>query len=73
MKIITLVTTVARGKDGTQVYTPPGEVDLDDDTAKALLARGQAVTLKQAKAEAEAEEAGPKVKQQGGGPKVKGQ
>lgn len=73
MKVFTLVTTVSLDKEGNTISTPPGEVELDEGSAKSLLARGQAKTLGEAKAEAEADESGPKVKTQGSGPKVKGQ
>lgn len=73
MKIHTLVTTVALDKEGNSVSTPPGVVDLDDATAKALLARGQAKTIAEAKADDEAEEGGVQIKTGGKGPKVVGQ
>lgn len=65
MKVVTLVTTVKLDKDGNSVNTPPGLVDLDDETAKAMIARGQAKTVEDAKAEAAAESAGPTVKNVG--------
>lgn len=71
MKVHTLVTTISLDKGGKSVSTPPGVVDLDDETAKALLARGQAKTLAEAKADAEADEGGVKVKTEGDGPQVK--
>ena len=73
MKIVTLVTTVALDKDGNQVSTPPGVVDLDDKTAKDLLKRGLAKTVEKAKAEDDAKEGGVQVKTDGKGPKVEGQ
>lgn len=64
MKVLTLVTTVKLSKDGSHISTPPGVVDLDDETAEQLLARGQAKTLDEVKAEEAAASSGPSVKQQ---------
>lgn len=63
MKIVSSVTLVSLDKDGKHVNTPPGFVDVDEETAKTLIARGQAKTLDDAKAEAKAESEGPSVKQ----------
>lgn len=73
MKVQSLVTTVKLDKAGAPVATPPGVVDLPEDEALALIARGSAKHLEEeagekpakagksgkgkAKADAEAEEA----------------
>lgn len=64
MKIVSLVSLVSIDKEGNQVTTLPGVVDVDEETAKQLLARGQAKSLEDAKAEAKAEAEGVTVKQQ---------
>lgn len=61
MKIITSVTVIARNKDGKDVATPPGEIDLDEATANELIARGQAKTVADAKAEAKVAASGVQV------------
>jgi hypothetical protein len=71
MKIITLVTTITRDKHGKEIWTPPGEVDVDEETAQALLARGQAKTVAEAKAEEAAKDGGVRVRTTGNGPSVK--
>ena len=75
MKVVTLVTTVSATKKGdklVEVWTPPGVVDLDDDTANELIARGQAKTLAEARAEAEEQEDSVQVKASGNAPRVRG-
>jgi hypothetical protein len=44
MKVITVVTLMDRDKEDRAIVTPPGEVELDNETARELMARGQAVT-----------------------------
>lgn len=74
MKIVTLVTLHHRAKVGAAVEVlAPGVHDLPESDAVALVERGQAMTLAEAKAEAHADVADGRVKveTQGKGPKVK--
>jgi len=77
MKVVTLISTVALDKSGKSVTTPPGVVDLDEETAKDLVARGFAKTIEKAKADdkakADASKGAVKIEGQGDGPKVEGQ
>jgi hypothetical protein len=50
MKIHARVTIATLGKDGKLDYAPPGEIEVDEETATALIARGQATAITRARA-----------------------
>jgi hypothetical protein len=70
MKIEALVTTATLGDKGELVYALPGVIEVDADTGRAMIARGQARPVTAMRADERPKGEAVTVEREGDGPRV---